>query len=141
MNFKLSLANSSKYFATLNHPFSKKTVIDTYAMPIEYRKFPKHHCELTDIDDFELRKANRLSEVHPESTTCKEVLIQLSARVHDYLSASAGSYLIGTEERSLMILTIMWMWMIMDKALSHLFPALSYFKPIFQSSILDCLRL
>jgi len=140
MNFTLSLTNSSQHLTTLSEPFSKNTVMDAYVMPIEYRKFMKHYCELTDIESRELSNAPP-NNVPSDSIIFEKILFELSGHVHEYLSVSGDSYAVGTEERSRMILTTMWMWMIMDKSLNHLFPALEGFKPVFQASILDCLRL
>jgi hypothetical protein len=139
MNFRLSLTNSSQHHEIVRScPLSKNTVVDTYVMPTKYREFYQRYCGLTEI---ELREADRMSDMPSDITACEIWLIQQAGQLLAYLSASANSYGIGTEECSHMILTVMWMWMLIDKSLNRLFPALYHFKPVFQPTILDCLRL
>lgn len=137
-NFNISFKNSLRYFETLREPVRQSTAMDTYVMPTKYREFYQHHYALTKIEP---QEADRQSDVPSDITTCENSLIQLSGHIQAYISTSADSYAIGTVERSHMILAVIWMWMIMDKSLNRLFPALYHFNPVFQPSTIDCLRL
>lgn len=68
-------------------------------------------------------------------------VVQLAEQMKTYLLNSQHSYAIGTENRSRMILTIMWLWSLMDKLLCQHMPEFSRFKPIFGPRSVDCLRL
>ncbi|ATZ54876.1 hypothetical protein BCIN_11g01980 [Botrytis cinerea B05.10] len=68
---------------------------------------------------------------------CREI----SREIHRYLKKSEDAYSINSEERSIMLLSIMELWMSMDIFVCVLFPLLKNFHPFFKPEMMDVLQL
>ncbi|KAF7931332.1 hypothetical protein BELL_0384g00070 [Botrytis elliptica] len=68
---------------------------------------------------------------------CREV----SREIYRYIKESEGAYSVNSEERSIMLLSIMELWISMDKHACFLYPLLKNFHPFFTSEMMDVFQL
>ncbi|MCJ1350906.1 MAG: hypothetical protein MMC33_000887 [Icmadophila ericetorum] len=67
--------------------------------------------------------------------------IELATSIISYLSAVGTAYDSNPEQKSIMILTILELWVAMDQCATRLFPLLTDYSPGFASEMLDVLQL
>jgi hypothetical protein len=71
----------------------------------------------------------------------EELSIQLSVEIDGYLSNVKNAYDANPEQKSIMILTVMELWMWMDKCATSIFDLLLDYNPGFSPEILEVLQL
>ncbi|OAG39983.1 hypothetical protein AYO21_05856 [Fonsecaea monophora] len=139
-HMKLSLTNSALYFDHLNqHPPLRIAHGGSYAIPPTLLDFLKKYSELTELEEGILTRNTPV--VAANHKTWVDSSIQLAKQIETYLGKSIDSFEVGTEDRSCMILTTMWLWVAMDNLLCRFMPEFSRSNPVFAPQILDCLRL
>lgn len=72
---------------------------------------------------------------------CREWCIKLSEKINTYLVASASAYESNPEQQSIKLLTVMELWMSMDKCAVKLFKLLLEYNPGFPPEMLNVLQL
>jgi hypothetical protein len=78
----------------------------------------------------------------PDSgSSCEQRCVSLSQEIGEYLNNTAGSYESNPEQQSIMILTVMELWMSMDQCATKLYTLLMDYHPGFPPDILDVLQL
>ena len=70
-----------------------------------------------------------------------KLCVKIADTIHDYLSKVGEAYQSNPEEKSMMILSTMELWMTMDSLACELFPLLRDYNPGFPSEVLDVLQL
>lgn len=71
----------------------------------------------------------------------KKRCIELAGKIENYLSNIGDSYDNNSEAKSIMLLTVMELWVAMDTCASKLFPLLTDYNPGIPSDILDVLQI
>lgn len=138
-NTELALNNSLPYFNQIQqHPLLKQVRKITYVMPLPLQYFILKYSNLAEV---ELQMLAYHVPVSSGKSSSPALITQLSDAILGYLKQSEDCYQVGTEERSMMILTVMWQWMAMDRAMCQQIPAIENYKPIFPPDAFDCLRL
>ncbi|EDO04342.1 hypothetical protein SS1G_06825 [Sclerotinia sclerotiorum 1980 UF-70] len=100
--------------------------------------FGNRYIELSDMESsIELKNRPPSASITENESRCREVSKQINA----YLNASKGAYSANSEERSIMLLSIMELWMSLDKCACVVYPLLREFHPLFTSEMLDVLQL
>lgn len=80
-------------------------------------------------------------EASTTEVQCRELCIELSEKINTYLVASASAYESNPEQQSIKLLTVMELWMSMDKYAVKLFKLLLEYNPGFSPEMLDVLQL
>ncbi|KIW32045.1 uncharacterized protein PV07_03620 [Cladophialophora immunda] len=138
-HMKLSLTNSAPYLDQLRQHPLKTTPRGAYAMPLTLLHFLRKYTELTEMEAEILARNGPM--VPASHKTWAESSMELATQIETYLGKSIDSFEAGTEDRSRMILTTMWLWVLMDNLLCRFMPEFSRFNPVFGPQSLDCLRL
>ncbi|KAJ8061235.1 hypothetical protein OCU04_010307 [Sclerotinia nivalis] len=100
--------------------------------------FGNRYIELCDMEiGIELGNRPPSASITENKSRCREV----SQQINSYLNASKGAYSVNSEERSIMLLSIMELWMSLDKCACIVYPLLGDFHPLFTSDMLDVLQL
>jgi hypothetical protein len=81
------------------------------------------------------------AETPVSQTQCIQRCIELSEKIKTYLRISAGAYDSNPEHQSIRLLTVMELWMSMDKCAVKLFDLLLDYNPGFPSEMLNLLQL
>jgi hypothetical protein len=136
--FRFPLNNSMLYLNQRGlHPLSKAPPRTTYATSAVLSKFLQTYSELAQSEEGILGMSSTVCADDKSST---EAIDTLAEKPHAYISASAStSYQVGTTERSRVVLSAMWLWMLTDSLICRFMPELTRFRPIFNPHILDCL--
>lgn len=78
----------------------------------------------------------------PDSdSSCADRCVNLAGSIEDYMSDVGDAYASNPEQKSIMILTIMELWMSMDECATKIFEPLKDYHPGFPSDISDALQL
>ena len=72
---------------------------------------------------------------------CQERCIELARNIHTYLNTVKDIYEDNPEQKSIMLLTVMELWMLMDECAIRKFELLKDYSPGFPTDILDVLQL
>ncbi|KAH8896015.1 hypothetical protein GQ53DRAFT_854400 [Thozetella sp. PMI_491] len=72
---------------------------------------------------------------------CANSCQQASVNIREYLSAVGDHYSGSVEQKSIMILTVMELWVRLDKIACHLYPLLAEYHPLLRPDILEVLHL
>ncbi|KAL9633457.1 MAG: hypothetical protein Q9164_004691 [Protoblastenia rupestris] len=108
------------------------TTVDKFSV------FAHHYSSLSELET----EIERSHLVAPHSTVNHEELcIKLSEDILFYLNAVAGAYDSNSEQKSMMILIVMELWVSMDQCASELFDLLVDYSSGFPPTILDILQL
>jgi len=109
--------------------FSKPTAI-----------FANHYFLLSDKEvEIEYESIETIGEL--TAMQCKENCMGISEAINDYLDQVGSSYDSNSEQKSLMLLTVMELWMAMDSTAIKAFGILGAFNTGFAANILDVLQL
>ncbi|RAL63868.1 hypothetical protein DID88_003511 [Monilinia fructigena] len=101
-------------------------------------KFGSCYLSLCDMEiGIEFGHSAPPSSISDSQLRCKKN----SKQIKRYLVASESAYTYNPEESSIMILSIMELWMSMDQCASMIFPLLKDFHPCFTSEMLNVLQL
>lgn len=102
-------------------------------------KFAQRHYALSETElDIELS----MSRLAPLSVAeCKARCKELSSAIEEYLDSSFDAYNSDPEQKSVMLLTVMDMWMVMDKCAVKVYPQLRDYGPHFSTKMMEALRL
>ncbi|KIX98277.1 uncharacterized protein Z520_05578 [Fonsecaea multimorphosa CBS 102226] len=139
-HMKLSLTNSAPYLEQLRQlPPLRSSAGGAYTMPPTLLHFLRKYSDLAEIEAQILTQNGPI--IQASHKTWADISIQLAKQVESYLGKSIDSFEVGTEDRSRMILTTMWLWVLMDNLLCRFMPEFSKSNPVFTPQILDCLRL
>ena len=83
-----------------------------------------------------------LCKSSPSLNTAYETqCVELGAKIQEYLAVVGNSYDTNPGQKSIMLLTVMELWVAMDKIAVKIFPLLREFNIFFPSDILDVLQL
>ncbi len=77
----------------------------------------------------------------PHLITSQEKCIELATKIDTYLTTVADAYDSNPEQKSIMILSVMELWVSMDQCVTELFSVLLDYSPGFLPGILDVLQL
>ncbi|TGO19500.1 hypothetical protein BTUL_0004g01400 [Botrytis tulipae] len=143
----LTLPNSGRYLQrimgeALRQPpqsyNSKKTVDVSAAASRKIGSFGGRYIALCDLEI-------AIESIHhsPSATNLENQsrCRQISREIYRYIKESEGAYSVNTEERSIMLLSIMELWISMDKYECILYPLLKNFHPFFTPEMMDVLQL
>ncbi|KAI9644579.1 hypothetical protein NHQ30_006600 [Ciborinia camelliae] len=101
-------------------------------------KFGSRYLSLCDMEiGIEFGNSAPPLSVPDNELHCREI----SKQIRKYLAVSEGAYCSNLEESSIMILSIMELWMSMDKCACIIYPLLKDFHPFFTSEMMDVLQL
>ncbi|KAI9701732.1 MAG: hypothetical protein M1820_006360 [Bogoriella megaspora] len=102
-----------------------------------FRSFVELHTSLSALE----AEASAF-EYHPCATSPQRKCIEAASKIQNYLqkALATGAYNSDTEQRSMMLLTLMELWTVMDKYAVRSYPLLKDFSPPFPSNILDVLH-
>ena len=143
----LSLPNSQSYLNSIvADPFprtksrSRLATLDLSSVATKrYRTFADLYGELSKLEtEAEIFTQKSISDLEGYKDLEKAGNI-----VEQYISTITGTraYYSNAEQKSIMILTLMELWITMDKCALLCFPLLEEFRPTFTPASLDCLRL
>ncbi|OAP60693.1 hypothetical protein AYL99_05695 [Fonsecaea erecta] len=139
-HMKLKLTNSAPYLSQLRqHPPLTAAPGGVYVMPPTLLRFLTKYSELAEMEAEILARHGPVTPASRE--TWADSTARLAKQIEIYLDKSMGSFEVGSENQSCMILTTIWLWVLMDNLLCRFVPEFSRFQPVFTPQILDCLRL
>lgn len=146
----MSLPNSERYLKKL---LTKPLTLGTAARPLFYtlpNDFQTLNAASMQVVKF-AEKCFRLSKLETELKDKHSVVypfsddedrcINLSLDMEHYLDQVGDAYDENPEQMSMMLLTVMELWMMMDDAATKVYPLLTDFNPGFPANILDVLQL
>ncbi|TVY94359.1 hypothetical protein LAWI1_G000351 [Lachnellula willkommii] len=151
-HLQLSLPNSASYIdgilsaSMYGHQRHQPTTARTQPIPGfssaingERKAFADRYSSLSE---FEINMEQTSAEPTPTSEAdCEERCISLAENIEDYLVAVGNAYDGNPEQKSTMLLTIMELWVSMEKCAIKLFVLLRDFDPVFPTEILDVLHI
>lgn len=148
----LTLPNSGNYLRQILteplHYYGRRESIDPRQLLEEYEgsTSTKKHLDVFANRYFSLSETEADLHALYESTPfviskCEEQCIENSKHLESYLRISAGAYDNNPELQSIMLLTVMELWVSIDKCATKLFPLLMVYNPGFPPEILDVLQL
>ncbi|ESZ96422.1 hypothetical protein SBOR_3154 [Sclerotinia borealis F-4128] len=101
-------------------------------------KFGSRYLSLCDMEiGIEFGHSAPSSSIPDNELRCREI----SKQIKKYQALSEGAYSSNLGESSIMILSIMELWMSMDKCACIVYPLLKDFHPFFTSEMMDVLQL
>ena len=145
----LTLANSGPYLKKVLSAHSVRVTgpqaIVPYQLPMEFgvaetpfQHFAQSYFSLSELEsDIENTCLDEPRLKTGEETRCME----LAAKFDKYLDTVAGAYDSNPEQKSIMILTAVELWVSMDQCAIELFCLLLYYNPGIPPGILDVLQL
>ena len=101
----------------------------------QFEAFAKRYFGLSDLETM-IEKPKSTSRLEYEQS-CEE----LATRIDEYLNAVADAYDSNPEQKSIMLLTVIELWVSMDRAVTALFELLTEYNPGIPPNILDVLQL
>jgi hypothetical protein len=151
----LSLPNSRGYIqGVLSDPFYRYTappLAPLYKLPRDYQfsstalkpgtVFANRYFRLSEIETkLEIRDS---FEAHPPAVDilCKQRCIELAGKIENYLSHVGDAYDNNPEQKSVMLITVMELWVAMDAYAAKMFSLLKDYNPGIPSDILDVLQI
>jgi hypothetical protein len=140
-HLRLGLRNVAPYLAQMRQlPLVKNVPTGTYVMPPTLRQFLRRCSDLTHAEEDILARDDDLASV--DHKTWSDLGLTLAESIQSYLSMSGDQcYEIGTVDRSRMILTTMWLWVLMDRLCCRFVPGFARYRPVFHPLVVDCLLL
>jgi Protein of unknown function (DUF3638) len=110
----------------------------TGATPNHFRAFASRYYMLSDLEaDFRERNLATPSLATNHEHRC----MKFAETIDTYLSSVGGAYDSNPEQKSVMLLTVMELWMSMDKEATKLFELLNEYNPGIPPEILEVLQL
>lgn len=143
----LTLSNSGPYLKKVlsfnNLRATGPQAFAPYQLPMEFdvaetpfQVFARSYFSLSELES-DIERLNE-QELKTGDQTC---LMALTARFDKYLDAVAGAYDSNPEQKSIMILTVVELWMLIDRCATELYPLLLDYNPGILPGILDVLQL
>ncbi|KAF2420579.1 hypothetical protein EJ08DRAFT_25307 [Tothia fuscella] len=131
-----ALANASGY--GLHQVHVVKNFDHSVATTKQYNNFFERYSKLSKIEiEFEeAGKAALGTVIDPE-----EQCVGLAKSISAYMTTVGSAYDSDPQQKSTMLLTLMQLWVAMDKIATELYPVLLHFDPAFPPEILDVLQL
>ncbi|TVY49278.1 hypothetical protein LOCC1_G002062 [Lachnellula occidentalis] len=150
-HLRLSLPNSASYIdgilsaSMYDHQRPQPSTARTQAIPEfltaingERIAFANRYVSLSD---FEINMEQISAEPTPTTEAdCQDRCISLADYIEEYLIAVGNAYDGNPEQKSMMLLTIMELWVSMEKCAIQLFVLLRDFNPVFPTELLDVLQ-
>lgn len=100
--------------------------------------FGNRYITLCDMENgVEFQNCLSSTSIPENQVRCRQISQQITA----YLNASEGAYAMNTEERSIMLLSIVELWVTMDTCACVVYPLLKDFHPLFTPDMMDVLQL
>ncbi|KAL9125857.1 MAG: hypothetical protein Q9217_005002 [Psora testacea] len=152
VHLNLKLPNSSNYLQQvlswaqyINHGAPSPA---SYRLPMKFdnsvataNRFSAFASRYFSLSEFEIAFEKSRPAV-PTITTDHEGLCKnLASDINKYLTAVADAYDYNPEQKSIMLLTVMELWMLMDQCAIKLFGLLTDYSPGFLPKVLDVLQL
>jgi hypothetical protein len=151
----LSLPSSKDYIQrVLNEPFYRYTAppfVSLYKLPQDYQlsstvpkpgtAFANRYFRLSKIEtEIELRESFDVSALATD-ILCEQRCIELATEIENYLSTVGDAYDSNPEQKSVMLITVMELWVGMDTCAAKMFSMLKDYNPGIPSDILDDLQI
>lgn len=143
----LTLSNSGPYLTKVlsfkNPRATRPQAFVPYQLPMGFgaaeTPFQVFACRYFSLSELEsdIERLNE-QELKTGEETC---LMELAAKFDKYLDAVAGAYDSNPEQKSIMILTVVELWMLIDRCATKLFRLLLDYNPGILPGILDVLQL
>lgn len=94
------------------------------------------------LADLELRLAKEVQEamVFGPETHLEQTVLELRQNLRNYQSRARKAYKDNAEQSSLMVLTLMELWIVLDMVAVRLYPLLSDYDPGFPGNLMHCLK-
>ena len=126
--------NAPRYYASSHLPldYSSSTATSDHFRTFSNRYFSLAEKEVNLEDDNAVRTLERSFE---------DPCMRLAKSIEGYLNIAVDAYHSNPEQKSIMLLTVMELWAIMDECATKIFGLLNDYDPGFPSSILDILQL
>jgi hypothetical protein len=150
----LSLRSSKDYIQrVLNEPFHRYTAppfVSLYKLPQDYQlsstvpkpgtAFANRYFKLSEIEtEIEIRESFDVPALATD--LCEQRCIELATEIENYLSTVGDAYDNNPEQKSVMLITVMELWVAMDACAAKMFSLLKDYNPGFPSDILDDLQI
>jgi hypothetical protein len=151
----LSLRSSRDYIQrVLNEPFYQYTapsLVSLYKLPQDYQlsstvpkpgtAFVNRYFRLSEIEtEIEIRDSFDVPTLATD-ILCGQRCIELAREIEDYLSTVGDAYNNNPEQKSVMLVTVMELWVAMDTCAAKMFSLLKDYNPGIPSDILDDLQI
>ena len=108
------------------------------AAPYQFRSFASRYFCLSKLEtDLQSKDSQLTGSVHDNEELC----IQLARDIDDYLATVGDAYENNPDQKGIMLLVVMGLWMLMDQCATKLFPLLLDYNPAIPPELLDVLRL
>ncbi|KAF7513903.1 hypothetical protein GJ744_006517 [Endocarpon pusillum] len=151
-NLRLTLPNSGPYLHRVLSSYqcmgSAPAMSGSYQLPSEFdvsaarsphfKAFARHYYSLSDL---EVDVEESLSSQSGLIMNPKKCCMQLAAKINAYINDVGSAYDRNPEQKSVMLLTVMELWMSMDQAATKLFDLLRDYSPGIPPEILEVLQL
>lgn len=150
----LSLPSSKNYIqSVLSDPFYRYTappLVPLYKLPQDYQfssfvpkpgtVFANRYFRLSEIET-EIEIGDSCFDVPAPATGIlyKQRCIELARKIENYLSSVGDAYDNNPEQKSIMLITVMELWVVMDAYATEMFSLLKDYNPGIPSDILDVL--
>ena len=108
------------------------------ATAAQFRSFAMRYAELAD---FELLIERRCRDFLVPTTGAEQLCTQLAHHIFQYVAKVGDAYDENAEQKSLMILNVIDLWMRMDQCAVEAFPLLKQYTPSISAEILDVVLL
>ncbi|RFU26654.1 hypothetical protein B7463_g9687, partial [Scytalidium lignicola] len=148
----LSLPNSSLYLQqVLSQPlynFHTNHFFAPYQLPVNYsntvaatRRFGDFMSLIFSLSEIEIETESGAGVASTLGISLDHQCIKIAQKIDAYLDSVGGAYDHSPEQKSLMLLTVMELWVSMDKCAVQSFSLLNDYNPAFVPDILDVLQL
>ena len=128
-------ASGSTWSAPLLNLPAEYTYTTTFSRPA--RNFAHRYLKLAAAEAVAARSSATVSD---ETSDPEKVVMLFAARINEYLKTASSSYS-DSLQKSMMILTVMELWMTMDEHATQAYQLLKEYRPDFHPGILDVLQL
>ncbi len=141
---RLSLRASGEYLQRVMSRFRSPLPSQLRTFTRRLRKNSDANAHLASFPDpyFELSKMEKqLSLFCRDGSHGEDPLADISGMIRRYLDAVSTHYDDNAEQKSIMILTTMELWVLLDQYACREYPLLKAYRPTFQPAMLDVLHL
>ncbi|KAM3074145.1 hypothetical protein ACMFMG_003033 [Clarireedia jacksonii] len=146
-DLRLSLPNSGTYLDKILAEFQNPAIqTNSHKLPsIKFSGIRKAQVDtfIARYSDLcELESATESSETTLRSSyvSNEDYCSAVATQITDYMAKSNGAYISNPEETSTMLLTVMELWISMDKSALVVCPLIEHYHPYFISEMLDVLH-
>jgi hypothetical protein len=119
-----------------------------YQLPTNYsstvvatKRFGDFMNRIFSLAEVEIEIESRAAVAQTTGSSLDQQCIELAQKIDTYLDAVAGVYDHNPEQKSVMLLTVMELWVSMDQCAVRSFSLLNDYNPAFLPDILDVLQL